>query len=81
MAARRSSISTSQIKWEMVQKAAIEHGLATPKDTQIGPVDFEQEQGRYLAFTNAALTEADKLSAQQMNAKLSNSQRLLALVC
>jgi integrase len=73
MAARRSSISTSQIKWEMVQKAAIEHGLATPKDTQIGPVDFEQEQGRYLAFTNAALTEADKLSAQQMNAKLSNS--------
>jgi uncharacterized heparinase superfamily protein len=42
MAARRSSISTTQIKWEMVQKAAIEHGLATLKDTQIGPVDFEQ---------------------------------------
>ncbi len=73
MAARRTNVSLEQIKWEIVQKAAIEHGLATPRHTQIGPVDFEQEQGRYQAFTNAVLLEAEKLSSQQMKAKLSNS--------
>ncbi|MEP3347730.1 MAG: hypothetical protein ABJN34_05100 [Litoreibacter sp.] len=54
MAARRSKVSNDQAKWEMAQKIVIEHGLATPRDTKIGPVDFEQEQGRYQAFTDAA---------------------------
>jgi len=73
MAGRRSKVTTEQIKWEMAQKAAIEHGLATPRDTRIGPVDMEREQGRFQAFTEAALTEAEKMTSQQRVAKFSNN--------
>lgn len=72
MAERGAQVSSSQLQWEMVLKAAIEHGLAGPRDTQIGPVDFEAENGRYMAFAQAALAEGAKLSPQQMNAKFAN---------
>lgn len=69
---RGSNVSANQLQWEMVLKAAIEHGLATPRDTKIGPVDFEAENGRYMAFAQAAIAEGAKLSPQQMNAKFAN---------
>ena len=72
MAERGATVSSEQIKWEMAQKAAIEHGLASPRDTQVDPVDPEGEQRRFTEFTQAILAEADRESTQQMNAALSN---------
>ncbi|WP_278921141.1 DUF6538 domain-containing protein [Pseudophaeobacter profundi] len=73
MAGRRSKVSTEQIRWEIAQKAAIEHGLATPRDKRIGPVDLELEQGKYQDFTDAVRKEAEKLSSQQLGAKFANN--------
>ncbi|MBT9385456.1 hypothetical protein KM176_16400 [Pseudooceanicola sp. CBS1P-1] len=72
MAARKTAVSGDQIKWEMAQKAAIEHGLAKPSDVRIGPVDMEAEQARFQAFTQAIQTEASQLTPQQRAAKLAN---------
>jgi len=73
MAGRRSKVSTEQVRWEIAQKAVIEHGLATPRDKRIGPVDLELEQGKYQDFTDAVRKEAEKLSSQQLGAKFANN--------
>ncbi|MEP5633925.1 MAG: site-specific integrase [Tateyamaria sp.] len=62
-----------QSEWEITLAAAIEHGLANADATQIGPVDAEKEQGKFQAFTQAILAEAEKLSPQQRDARFANN--------
>jgi len=71
--AKAEGKSMPQAEWDMVLAAAIEHGLAKPDATRIGPVDAEEESGRFKAFTEAILTEAAKLSPQQQDAKFTNN--------
>jgi integrase len=72
MAGRREKVSPEQVKWEIGLKAAIEYGLAKPTDTRIGPIDHEGEQRRFQSFTDAIREESQKLTPQQLSARLSN---------
>jgi hypothetical protein len=64
--------TTTQAEWELLLRAAVAHGLANPDAARIGPVDAENEQARFKAFTDAILTEAANLTPQQRNAKFAN---------
>jgi len=64
---------TSQVKWDELLKVAVEHGLARPDASQIGPIDSQKQSGTFDAFTDAALAEAKKLTLQRLNAKFTNN--------
>lgn len=72
MEAKAEGRETTQVEWDALAKAAVEHGLARPDAGQIGPVDSQLESGTFDAFTAAALAEAEKLTPQQLKAPLAN---------
>jgi hypothetical protein len=60
MLSKAEGAATEQVEWDMQVKAAVAHGLARPDASQIGPVDFQLEGGRFDDFTKSELAEADK---------------------
>ncbi|MGH1417130.1 MAG: site-specific integrase [Pelagimonas sp.] len=62
-----------QSEWDVTLAAAVKNGLASVDATKIGPIDAELEQGKFKAFTQAILAEAEKLSPQQRDAKFANN--------
>lgn len=71
--AKAEETTVAHIEWEMLHKAAVEHGLVRPEATQIGPVDAEMHGALHSDFTSAILDEAGKLSVQQMNVPFANN--------
>jgi hypothetical protein len=72
MEAKAEGRETTQVEWEVLVKAAVEHGLARPDASQIGPIDSQLESGAFDAFTAAALAEAEKMTPQQSSALFAN---------
>lgn len=69
--AKANRTSADQIEWDAMLAAAVAHGLARPGDIKVGPVPFEDGL-RFRAFTDAALSEGEKLTPQQWTAPLAN---------
>ena len=65
--------SAPQSEWDIVMAAATAHGLVGSDVAKIGPINAEEERGRFKAFTEAILSEAQKLTPQQRNAKFVNN--------
>lgn len=72
MQAKAEGKDTANVEWAMLVKAAVEHGLALPNASKIGPVDSQLESGKFDAFTVAALAEAGRMTPQQSNAPFAN---------
>lgn len=74
--AKAEGVTTDQVQWDILIKAAVDHGLARPEESKIGPVDFQLEGGRFDAFTASILAEADKLTPQRLNVPFVNKPPL-----
>jgi integrase len=72
-AKRYEGVSKNQMDWDITHRAAVEHGLARPDATRIGPINPETAGGMFNAFTDAIRAEAKKLTHNQMNVPYANS--------
>lgn len=78
--AKASGQTTEQTRWDILLEAAVEYGLAPADADKIGPIDAELEAGKFKAFTDAILAEADKMPPQQLAAKFANNPPTNALM-
>jgi integrase len=72
MQAKADGTAVDQHEWKLLLAAAAAHGLARPDASKIGPVDYEMEHGRHMAFIDAYLVEMKKLTPQQLSAPFAN---------